>query len=105
MKANGYHIDDELLVKYLLGEANSAEKIAVDNWIKLNAENEKYFSHFQLIWEASKSITIPSTVNAEDAWKRFQQRTETASKKSAVVKPFHGNTTWLRAASIIAVTL
>ena len=96
-------MNEELLVRYLLGEASVEERNSVDRWINAKPENKKYFNHFQLIWETSKQLVIPSSVNEDDAWKRFQQRTEEASKKPAVVKRISPGRTWLRAASIAAL--
>ena len=93
-------MNDELLVKYLLDEASVVERDAVDRWINAKPENKKYFNHFQLIWETSKQFVVPSTVNADDAWRRFQQRAEQASKKPAVVKKMNSGRSWMRAASI-----
>ncbi len=100
MKANDYHINDELLVKYLLNEATSAEQQAVHQWINASTENQRYFHHFQLIWETSKQLVIPSTVSADDAWKRFQQRTAQASKRPAVIQPMNPSFKWMRAAAV-----
>lgn len=100
MKANEHHINDELLVKYLLAEATPGERQAVDQWIDANAENKKYFDHFQLIWETSKQLVIPASINADDAWRRFQQRTAQASNKPAVVKTIRPSFIWARAASV-----
>ena len=100
MKANEHHIDDELLVKYLLAETNAVERHAVLQWIGASPENQKYFDHFQLIWETSKQIAIPPGINADDAWRRFQKRTEQASATSAVVRPMRSSFTWIRAASV-----
>lgn len=66
-------MNDELLVKYLLGEAGSAERDSVDQWIKASLDNSRYFKHFQLIWETSKQVMIPPTVNADEAWLRFKK--------------------------------
>ena len=93
-------MNDELLVKYLLDEASVVERDTVDRWINAKPENKKYFNHFQLIWETSKQFVVPSTVNADDAWRRFQQRTEQASKKPAVVIQMNSGRSWIRAASI-----
>ena len=93
-------MNDELLVKYLLEEASVVERDAVDHWIKAKPENKKYFNHFQLIWETSKQLVVPSTVNADEAWRRFQQRTEQASKKPAIVKQINFGRSWMQAASI-----
>ena len=100
VKRNENHMNDELLVKYLLGEVSIAERNLVDRWINETPENKKYFTHFQLIWETSKQLVIPSSINADDAWKRFQKRTEEAAKKPAVVRRIPAGRTWLRAASI-----
>ena len=101
MKANEYHIDDELLVKYLLREASSVEQEAVNEWINSNPENKKYFDHFRLIWDTSKNLVIPSTVNAEEAWTRFQQRTQQGSKP-AIIRQMNSSRLWMTA-SVIAI--
>ena len=100
LNPNENHMNDELLVKYLLGEVTIAERNAVDRWINAKPENQKYFNHFQLIWETSKQMVIPSSINADDAWERFQKRTDEASRRPAVVKRIRAERTWLRAASI-----
>ena len=102
MKANENHMNDELMVKYLLGEANSEERMVVDQWIKASPENSRYFTHFQLIWETSKQLVIPPTVNADEAWLRFQQRTE---KKPAVVRRMNTSLNWLRVAAIVILAI
>lgn len=86
MKLNENHIDDELLVKYILGETTEDEKTTVDRWLTLRPENKKYFDQFLLIWNTSKQITLPATVDPEAAWLRFQKRTEQASMPAAPVK-------------------
>ena len=101
MKLNEHDINDEVLVKYLLGEASVFERTAVEYWINAKPENQKYFKHFQLIWETSKMVVIPPDVNADDAWKRFKERAGKESKETAVVKPITSRRSWVRAASIV----
>jgi transmembrane sensor len=67
---------DDLLVKYMLGEASDAENIAVDKWLKEKKENRHYFSHFKLIWTQSKELATRSTVNEHEAWERFKKKVE-----------------------------
>jgi transmembrane sensor len=102
LKANKNHMSDELLVKYLLGEAGTVERHEVEQWINASPVNKKYFDHFQLIWETSKQLVIPATVDADEAWQRFRQRTE---KKPAIVRRINARSTWLRAAAIAVVCL
>ena len=101
---NGYHIDDELLTKYLLGEADAGEQEAVQQWINLSVSNKKYFDHVQLIWETSKKLDIPSTINTDDAWMRFRHRTLDSSKHQAPVKSMTGSIR-LRAAVIVVLAV
>ena len=93
-------MNDEMLVKYLLGESSLAESNVVEHWIKASAANARYFNHFQLIWETSKQMVIPPTVNADQAWDRFQQRTRESSNKPALIRRLNRDFTWRKVAAI-----
>ncbi len=75
---------DDLLVSYLLGEADNPTSDAVEQWIIEDAANQKYFEHFRIIWEASKEIKIPDTVDENAAWQRFKQRITPAGKPPVI---------------------
>lgn len=79
MKQNFSHINDDLLVKYLLGEAAPAEEDAVQQWITASPENARYADHFRMIWEQSKKLAVHTDVDEDAAWERFKQRTEQVS--------------------------
>jgi len=96
---------DELLVKYLLDEALSAERKTVESWIHASAANRRYFNHFQLIWETSKQQVIPPTVNTDEAWQRFTQRTRQADNKLVVIRRINNPFTQLRAAIIVMLSV
>jgi transmembrane sensor len=94
---------DDLLVKCMLGEASDAERKQVDNWLNEKAENQRYFSHFKLIWSQSRELAAQSTVDENEAWERFKKRTE----KAAPVIPLKSNNLWktvIRAAAIALFT-
>lgn len=76
MLNNDGHMNDDLLVSYLLNEADDRTRKQVEQWITKAPANQRYFDHFKTIWEASKNIEIPSSINEHDAWQRFKQRTE-----------------------------
>lgn len=104
MKEKNNHIDDELLVKYLLGEANSKEQAEVQEWIQLSSSNRKYFEHFELIWKESKKLAAQSTVNVDDAWDRFKQRTQENKPVSRIIEiPRQRDTGWMRAAAALVL--
>ncbi|MGN7822450.1 FecR family protein [Chitinophaga sp. 22536] len=105
MKKQTDHINDDLLVKYMLGITTPVEKQAVDAWMAADTANAKYYEHFQLIWNESKKLAAVSTVNEDDAWKRFQQRvgaSEDAGGARVIKTDF---STWRRNLAIAATLL
>lgn len=74
MNAELYNMNDDLLVKYLLGEASASEEKEVEEWIEADPDNQRYYDHFKLIWDESQELALQSKVDENDAWKRFQQR-------------------------------
>ncbi len=67
---------DALLVKFLLGEANTEEVNEASNWIAASAENEIYFHQVRKAWEKSRSFPPIQEIDENTAWKRFQERLE-----------------------------
>ncbi|NML20915.1 iron dicitrate transport regulator FecR [Pseudoflavitalea sp. G-6-1-2] len=74
MNAGLYNMSDDLLVKYLLGEASASERKEVETWISADTDHYRYYENFKFIWDESQQLAARSTVNENDAWKRFQQR-------------------------------
>lgn len=70
------HIDD-LLVKFVLGEADEEELDRVRQWVALSPANEHYLADFRRIWEESRHLAMRSSVNEDDAWKDFRRRVGT----------------------------
>ena len=81
------YINDDLLVKYILGEALPGEITAVDEWLRQSDENKKYFSQLKQVWEKSLELSPATEVNEKEAWLRFRKRIEDlpAHKVPAVV--------------------
>jgi len=80
---------DELLVKYLLGEATETEAQQAKDWINASNENKQYFATLRLLWNESKHLKTTSTVNEQEAWSRFQQRVQqTNTTKTIGITPF-----------------
>lgn len=97
---------DELLVKYLLGEATAAEEQSVLAWINAHKDNQRYFDHFKMIWEQSRSLAA-SSVNTDQAWERFKARrydAEQGNETAPAVLAFQPSkkTAWLKLAGIAA---
>lgn len=81
MSPNFYHITDDLLVKYMLGEATGEERAWVEEWLSTDAAAKKQFEHFKTIWEESKKLAAVSTVDEDGAWARFQNKVKGGGEK------------------------
>ncbi len=81
------HMDDDLLVKYLAGEATPAEHQQVEDWMAASETNKKLFDDFKLIWD--QSPVTERNVNKDDAFIRLQNRIDKnvpASRRTVIKK-------------------
>ena len=74
MSENFTHTNDDLLVKYLLGEATEEEAEAVRTWLSASIDNQQYYDQLRAIWEHSQLLAAGKPVNEDAAWSRFRQR-------------------------------
>lgn len=72
-------MNDELLIDYMLGESNAAEKQQVEQWLQADAANQKYYDAFVLLWDASKPTAAPE-VNVSEALSKVHGRLQPAGK-------------------------
>ncbi len=97
---------DELLIKYLLGEADAREHLTVQKWRDAKHENEKYFEGFRLIWEQSKYAESKSTIDENAAWERMKLRLQDTPAQSKPTKKIALSiNTFMRVAAVLVVLL
>jgi len=101
---------DELLIKFLLKEADEQESLEVQQWISASAAQQAYFAQFEKIWKTSKTLSPSAKADEEQAWVRFkarvaanrsntdENRTEQQSIIHRLSKP---NYNWLKVAASI----
>nr|WP_199002021.1 FecR domain-containing protein [Flavobacterium sp. ASV13] len=104
MSQNNMNMNDDLLVKYLVGETDATENAAVENWLDADEKNLNYYNGLKKIWEDSLVLAAENkTVDEDAAWKRLQNRIH--EKKVPVITPKKSSTHWLRiAASIVLIS-
>lgn len=100
-------MNDDLLVKFLAGEAEPAERQAVEQWIRESEDNARHYNHFKAIWENSESLALKTTVSEDDAWERFRTKVilkdNQGGEQRGKVRLLNS---WLRvAAAIVLVTV
>ena len=103
MSPNFYHITDDLLVKYMLGEASPAERAQVEEWLAEGEENQAYYQQLQRVWEMSRSLARSSEVDTDAAWQRFRTRIHGGTPE-AVVRPMR-RTGWWRVAALFILII
>lgn len=103
MEQQHSHINDDLLVKHLLGEATGEEQAEVAVWMHETEANRKYYDELKQVWDNSKQLAAKSTVDENAAWARFQQRVAVADQPVRKTIPLGGKTNWMRVAAILVL--
>lgn len=75
MTVRNIHINDDLLVKFLLGEISNEEILQVDAWLNESDENQKYLDELELTWiESGKMELKPVAIDKPLAWDKLSDR-------------------------------
>lgn len=61
-------INRELVIRCLAREASKAERLLLENWIKEDAENKRYFDEIEFLWRASAAGREISESNKAEDW-------------------------------------
>jgi len=102
LKEHANDMNDDLLIKYLVGETTQEESVLVKQWIDANEKNKKYFEQYLLIWEKSMELAAGSKISEHQAWKRFSQYRDEKNHDAKIfgINP-RKSLAWLRIAAII----
>ncbi|HEY9049120.1 MAG TPA: FecR domain-containing protein [Ohtaekwangia sp.] len=72
-RENDIEIKDELIVRYLAGEATPEEAMALQDWLVL-AENRSYYEKIETAWNSAYPSRTPREVSSQRAWNTLQAR-------------------------------
>lgn len=75
-------MDEDIIIRYISGEASTDEKIAVEAWIKESSENEKAYKEFLHLWKMSSMLADFKKINVEDSLKKVSSNIAVYKKKS-----------------------
>ena len=79
MEQTNNHIDD-LIGKYLAGEAVSEEIAFIESWINQNESNRKYFDHFKTIFQKSADVIEYQAYDTDAAWAKLRKSLKAQGK-------------------------
>ena len=99
---NEIEINDELIAKYLAGEASPDEAIALDDWLEVPA-NRVHFRALQKMWEVSFPSMSYRPVHLENAWTKVEQRKHGSQKTTDTRQLAKSNAIFKIAASVLLV--
>jgi transmembrane sensor len=81
VKLNDNHIDD-LIGKYLAGEASAEETNSVLSWASENEANKLYLQQITLIFNKTKDVQHHDVFNADTAWQNLKSRIDQKNTKT-----------------------
>jgi transmembrane sensor len=96
---------DDLLGKYLAGEASDDERSQVNQWINEADENQRYFNQFREIFDAAANISHWKGYDTDAAWSRVRENLHRKNGKVVTIgKPRPAVEWWkLAAAALIFI--
>ncbi|MEZ4903316.1 MAG: FecR domain-containing protein [Spirosomataceae bacterium] len=105
-------IPDDLLARYVAGEATEEEVVQVKKWLSLSVSHEQELVRFQRIWQTSAGLLPQAEVHVDLAWEKVSRQMKIGSPARRVTStigtrrsPFtiHHLLTWRIAASVLVV--
>ena len=67
-------MQDEILIKYLLGEAAVEEAASVEAWLEDNSVNQAYLLKLRNIWDKSQLLEKGDSYNTEQQWQLLKSK-------------------------------
>ena len=91
-------------MKYLLQEADTAERESVEAWLAADEQHRRQLSELSRIWQESRRLADQSNVDTEAAWNRFRSRRDilTSGRRTGRTSFF---TMWRAAAAIVVLVI
>lgn len=93
-------VNDDMLIKYIIGEATPVEQEEVDLWIKASDANARTFEQFKFILESGKQLTQESPADVAAEWEKFKIKRE--AKNETKVRFM---TRWMQVAAAILILM
>lgn len=96
-------MNDQILIKYLLNEADEKETLAVKKWRYEHRDHQKHYEQIQWLWETSGKLALHTDVDENAAWDRFVQRREQQEGEKILTRQRYMYPLWMKIA--VAITL
>jgi ferric-dicitrate binding protein FerR (iron transport regulator) len=95
----------ELLVKYMLGEADRGEQALAEQWLTADAAHQKELDELRLIWDSSRRLAAPAPPSEAEQWEKLKVKLQHRSAKKQAAFASFAAKTWWRAAAVAIVAV
>ena len=102
------HIDQELLVRFLSGDANGLETDQVEAWIEADERNRQYVDQMRRLWESSGNVKDFMSIDVKEDWEKVSGRINSATPARRTTQPVQKKGIiyqWMRVAAAITILL
>lgn len=98
-------MSEDLLSKYILGEATGQERDAVEAWVEADQKNEKKFKQLEIILNAGQRLAQQSPLTEAEAWAKFKMLRNEKHEAKGDVRTLSSRRSyqWLQIAAAIMV--
>jgi transmembrane sensor len=96
---------DELISKFLAGEASPEEAAQVKLWANESDENRKYLQQFEMIFERAASMKDWQNFDVDAAWRKMKLKLPSKDEKVVPINKPHDSFSILKIAAGIIVVL
>lgn len=96
-------MNEEILVKYLVGESNADERKSVEQWLAEDPAHRRHYQQFLDVWRLSRRAAALAPRDPDAAWERFRGRL--AEKQRRVGPTPAIRTRWMQIAAVFCVCL
>jgi ferric-dicitrate binding protein FerR (iron transport regulator) len=73
---------DEVIAKYLAGEASQEEAAQVERWARVNEGNRKYLEHLTFIFEKASAVKDLHHFDEDAAWRKMKDKLRAKEAKT-----------------------
>lgn len=100
---NTFENIDDLLGKYLAGEASEQERLEVREWLSSDEANLRYFEQMKLIFEKAATVSHLEEFNTDAAWTRLRSNLRSGSSRVVAIRQTSDYRMWYRAAAAVVI--
>lgn len=100
---NTFENIDDLLGKYLAGEASEQERLEVREWLSSDEANLRYFEQMKLIFEKAATVSHLEEFNTDAAWTRLRSNLRNGSSRVVAIRQTSDYRMWYRAAAAVVI--